>query len=411
MADLVIKIREYIGESSYNWYTDEFEWATNCDDLRMAVEYAGYAGQAFDRIVLEIGNCYGGSVMDGLAMFHYLQGLNVPILTRIMGTVASMGTILPLAGDDIECASTSQFMVHAPSNSFDGTAAEIAAQLKGLDDCGAALALIYTTRTGSDAATVAEWMSKDTWLTAAEALVAGLCTSVLPLRPKAAPQPTEAQASVRRTRFAEAVARADKRTPPTPTKPAANAVPLIMPTPRVKTPVAAAKKAAQPQARKTLFQQLKDLINGADEEEVATAEVEAAADPQSTALADSETVWHDGPLVVGTSAIFNDEALTEPTPDADYTTADGQVMTVAGGICTALGPDPDAVAETPAVAAMRQELADAKAKLATAEAEAERLKKLKPALPTARKSVPNADAPDPKAKATIKEPIEGAGTL
>ena len=425
MADLVIKIREYIGESSYNWLTDEFEWATNCDDLRMAIEYAGYTGQEFDRIVLEIGNCYGGSVREGMAMFHYLQELDVPILTRIMGTVASMGTIIPLAGDEIECAQTAQFMVHSPSDEFWGTASQIAADLKGLQDMQGGMSDVYVARTSSDAATVATWLTQDTWFTAAEALAAGLCTSVLPLRPKTAPAAapaTEATAQLRRKRFAEAVARADKRTFPT-AKNAAPAAPLVMPNVQkpigaaVKpTPRAAAKpaakpaptaKVAQPTARKTLYQKLEELFLGAEQEE-ADAEATGAMDMQSTDLEDGSVVYHDGPLAVDT-AVFNDEAMSEVTADGEYDTADGQVMTIAAGLCTALGPDTSTATtttESAAVASLRKEFAQMQAKLDTVVAENTALKKLKPPVPQARVARPNADAPDPKAKPVAKAKAE-----
>ncbi|MGI4819883.1 MAG: Clp protease ClpP [Janthinobacterium lividum] len=433
MTDLVIKIREYIGESSWNWYTDEYEWATNCDDLRMAVEYAGYAGQEFDRVVLEIGNCYGGSVYEGMAMFHYLQELGVPVLARVLGTVASMGTVLVLAADEIEAAQTAQWMVHAPSDEFWGTASQVAADLKGLQDLQAILSEVYVARTGQDAATVATWLTQDTWFRAAEALAVGLCTSVTPLRPKSAPAPattTDAQAKLHRKRFAEAVARADTRTSPT-AKPAAAAAPIVMPdvkkpitaavkpTPRAAAPAAKpAVKAAQPTARKTLFQQLKDLFNDASDEELAedtTAEA-VAATVESTELDNGAFLYHDGALAQG-SLVFNDEAMTEATGDGDYDTADAQVVSVAAGAVTAIAASADATAaaapaaESAAVAALRKEFETMKGKLATAEAELNTLKKIKPPMPTARAARPNADAPDPKAGLSVKQPVEGAGTL
>ena len=431
MADLVIPIREYIGESSYNWATDCYEWATNCDDLRWAIDYAGYANQEFDRIVLEIGTCYGGSVDAGLEMFHYLQGLDVPVHTRILGTVASMGTIIPLAGDTIECAQTSRWMVHAPSNEFWGTAAAITADLKGLHIDTQALADVYTARTGADAATVAAWMSQDTWFSATEALAAGLCTAVLPLRPKTAPAAdlTTAQATIARRRFAEAVARADKRTAPTAQTPATPApTPSVMPD--VKKPLAAAVKptpraAAKPAvkaatARKTLFTQLKELFNGIDEEEEgeATADGSTAA-VESTELDNGALLYHDGPLAVDVH-VYEDEALTTHPADGDYDTKDGQMITVAGGIVTALVAATAAApaAETTASAALAKRLDALEASLkneqaakATLEAENTRLRQNKPPMPTARASRANADASDPKAAKSIKEPAEGAGQL
>ena len=143
MADLIIPIREYIGESFYDWWNDDMQWATNAADLRMAVEYAGYAGQSFDRIVLEIGKCYGGSVYDGLEMYHYLRGLvsslGITIKARVTVLAASMGTILALAADEIELEQTAQFMVHAPAMETGGTSAQIGADLKGLLDTHASL--------------------------------------------------------------------------------------------------------------------------------------------------------------------------------------------------------------------------------------------------------------------------------
>jgi ATP-dependent protease ClpP protease subunit len=437
MADLVIKIREYIGESSWNWYTDEYEWATNCDDLRMAVEYAGYAGQEFDRIVLEIGNCYGGSVYEGMAMFHYLQELGVPVLARVLGTVASMGTVLVLAADEIEAAQTAQWMVHAPSDEFWGTASQVAADLKGLQDLQAILSEVYVARTGQDAATVASWLTQDTWFRAAEALAVGLCTSVTPLRPKSAPAPavaTEAQAKLQRKRFAEAVARADTRTSPlakTPAVPAPISMPdvkkpitaAVKPAPRAATPAAKpAVKAAQPQARKTLFTQLKELFNGIEEEDDATAEADSAtAAIESTELDNGAFLYHDGALAQGT-LVFNDEALTEATADGDYDTADGQVVSVAAGAVTALAAEATATTteaattESAAVAALRKEFNTLKASLSKENedlrAENTRLKGVKPPMPQARAArADGAQALNPKETPSVKEPVDGAGIL
>jgi ATP-dependent protease ClpP protease subunit len=439
MADLVIKIREYIGESSWNWYTDEYEWATNTEDLRLAVDYANYMGQAYDRIVLEIGNCYGGYVDEGLAMFHYLQGLDVPVHTRILGTVASMGTIIPLAGDTIEAAQTSQWMVHAPSNEFGGTAAEIRAGLKYLDGDTQALAAVYAARTGADEATIAQWFTQDTWFTADEALAAGLCTQVNPLRPKSAPAApaTEAQARQYRQRFAQAVARADKRTPspaktpaaaaaaPTPAPKPAPMATTTAPKPKPRAAAPAPKPTAKPaQARKTLFTKLMEALGiEEDGEETAETTAEAAtAAVESTELDNGAFLYHDGALAQGT-LVFNDEALTEATADGDYDTADGQVVSVAAGAVTALAAA-EATATTTegeptATAALAKRLDRLEASLkeeqgksAALAAENTRLKGVKPPMPQARAArADGAQALNPKEAPSVKQPIDGAGIL
>lgn len=104
--------------------------------------------------------------------------------------------------------------------------------------------------------------------------------------------------------------------------------------------------------------------------------------------------------------------MTEATADGDYDTADSQVISVAAGAVTAIAAAEASTTatDTTAVAALRKEFDELKGKLATAQAEVAQLKKLKPAMPTARKAGANADAPDPKAKAKLAGSPD-AGTL
>ena len=114
MAELVIKIHEYIGESEFNWDTLAFEWATNANDVRRAVEWAQYDGVAVDSICLEMGTCFGGSTIAGTEIFNYLQGLGIPVRKRILSFAASMATVVMLAGDEVECDASTQFLHSRP---------------------------------------------------------------------------------------------------------------------------------------------------------------------------------------------------------------------------------------------------------------------------------------------------------
>ncbi|SNC67339.1 Clp protease [Hymenobacter gelipurpurascens] len=145
MPELLIPIREYIGTSEFNWDTYEFEWATNADDVRMMVEWAQYDGLEVDSICLEIGVCYGGSVLHGMEIYNYLKGLGLPIRTRILSLAASMGSVIPLVGDEIEIEQTAQILVHGPSSYAAGTVREITSDLKQLNDL-----LMKTTLTGKE---------------------------------------------------------------------------------------------------------------------------------------------------------------------------------------------------------------------------------------------------------------------
>ncbi|UOQ53046.1 Clp protease ClpP [Hymenobacter cellulosivorans] len=347
MAELLIPIREYIGKSEWNWETGEFEWATNADDVRMALEWAQYDGMEVTSICLEIGTCFGGSVTHGLEIYNYLKGLGLPIRTRILSLAASMGSVIPLVGDVVEIEQTAQVLVHGPSGYAGGTVREATSGLKQLSDLHNILRNVYVARTGQPVAVVEEWMSKDTWFTADEALALGLVTTVLPLAPKNTPAATTAQASARRAKFADIVARADKRTiraltKPTPKaaakRPAANASPK----PMTKNVIPITKAVGQKSSAPTAEQQanaaavlafakklgVKATIESAGE----TAEVTAEA--VGTVLADGAgTLYTDGVPALD-SAVFNDEALTVPTDDGEYEAEDRRVITVAGGVVT-----------------------------------------------------------------------------
>ena len=259
MAELVIRLQKYIGVSQFNWETFEFEMATSADDVRMAVEYAGYAGEPATSILLEIGTCFGGSTFEGREIYKYLESTGLPVRTRILGFAASMATVLMLVGDECEMDASAQLLVHGPSGGTEGTVTDMQSSLKMLTNEHEGLRDIYVARTGQPVEVVEEWKSKDTFFTAQEALAAGLVTKVLPIAPKVAPALTDAQASARRSRFAGIVARTAKRpaqpraASPTPkTKNAAQPAPTPRPmAKKVSTASAAARRPTAAAAKPT----------------------------------------------------------------------------------------------------------------------------------------------------------------
>lgn len=387
MAELVIKFQKYIGESSFNWDTFEFEMATSADDVRMAVEWAQYDGVIVDSILLEMGTCFGGSTIAGTEIYNYLQGLGIPVRTRILAFAASMATAIMLVGDEIECDQSTGFLVHGPSGGADGTVKEVESGLKMLTDTYKNLRDIYVARTGQPVEVVEEWMSKDTFFTAEEALAAGLVTKVIPIAPKAAPVLTDAQASARRAKFAGITARAESRFSvaaaapaaalPSPSPTPAMATPAVKPTPRAAAP----KTTPKPTAKKTLGQRVLAALGLDDEDETPTAEV------QSTELDNGALLYHDGALAVD-SAVYNDEALTEATADGDYDAKDGSVISVAAGKVTTITEataegeqGTEATASTADLIARIEKLEQTNAKLST---DLERFKATVPPTPQPR---------------------------
>lgn len=354
MAELVIPIHNYIGTSDFNWDTFEFEWATNCDDLRMAVQYGLPTGEPVTSIALEIGTCFGGSTIHGTEMYNYLQSLGLPIRTRILSLAASMATVLMLVGEECEIDATAQLLVHGPSMYAEGTATEVGSALKSLTDTHAALRDIYVARTGQPAATVEEWMSKDTWFTAQEALAAGLVTKVISIAPKAAAVVADAQASTRRTKVASIVARAAQRRPKAsapkpriksaarPAAPSPRPMAKKVVKPAGKTP-AAQTRSALTAAQKPIAEAIRAMAKAAGITATIEGEVtEPTAELVTTAVTDGN-LYSDGELAQGVE-VFTDESLTVAAEDGIYDAEDGREITVAAGVVESV-TDPEAAAE------------------------------------------------------------------
>lgn len=124
-------------------------------------------------LVIEI-NSPGGNVWDGLAIYNMLRGRQSPVTTRVVGIAASIASIIALAGDTIEMADASLFMIHDPSGMVAGTSEDMRKMANALDQHAEILAGIYVKRTGKTSAQIRAAMSAETWFTAQEAIQFGL---------------------------------------------------------------------------------------------------------------------------------------------------------------------------------------------------------------------------------------------
>ncbi len=61
----------------------------------------------------------GGSVSDGIALYHFLKALPVKITMHNIGAVDSIATIIFLAGDDRYAATNSTFLFHGVTTGFE----------------------------------------------------------------------------------------------------------------------------------------------------------------------------------------------------------------------------------------------------------------------------------------------------
>lgn len=129
-------------------------------------------------------NSPGGSVADGLAVYDVIGLLEAPVRTVCMGTCASMGAILFLAGTKREMMEHGRIMVHDPA--FGGNhdiggkkPHQIQSELDDLNRCRESLAKIISERTGRSLEEVYEVTANDTYFSAEEAIEFGLATDII----------------------------------------------------------------------------------------------------------------------------------------------------------------------------------------------------------------------------------------
>ena len=148
-----------------------------------SVSAAGFAAMMADVSPDETLTVYinspGGSVFDGLTIYQSLAARSGENRIVIQGVAASIASVIAMAGDTIIMGQSSRMMIHnpmGPSSIAFGTAADLrdaaadtlaTAQL--LDSVTDTLADVYMSRTGQTRETIGNWMTDETWFTAADA--------------------------------------------------------------------------------------------------------------------------------------------------------------------------------------------------------------------------------------------------
>lgn len=128
-------------------------------------------------------NSPGGEVSSGLAVYDYISIMKAPVRTVCVGTAASMGAILFLAGKNREMLPHTRIMIHDPSYSSGNIAGrkshELQHQLDKLNESRESLARIIAEKTGKTIEEIYEVTAEDTYYSAKEAVEFGLATGII----------------------------------------------------------------------------------------------------------------------------------------------------------------------------------------------------------------------------------------
>lgn len=151
-------------------------WGARAADVQRQIQ--ALALTASDDLMVCL-NSPGGEIYEGLGIYASIR--HAPCAKRIVrvdGLAASMGSVIAMAGDEIEMGDGSLMMVHDPMAMVMGNAEEMREVAEVLDKHRDALCSIYTKRSGKSADEIKALMASETWMTGAEAVAAGFATRV-----------------------------------------------------------------------------------------------------------------------------------------------------------------------------------------------------------------------------------------
>lgn len=159
--------------SEYSWYDDDITPKMFRDDLNKI----GKGGPVTIRL-----NSPGGDMIAASVIRSILMEYPGKITIKIDGMAASAATILAIAGDEIQMVDTAFFVIHDPFYSFFLANINIDMMESLLDSLWSAKSALldaYEKHTGLERDRISEFMKKETWFTAQEAIDYGFVDKLL----------------------------------------------------------------------------------------------------------------------------------------------------------------------------------------------------------------------------------------
>ena len=169
------EVRAEIKEGSMSLYIDDYidSWfGIDASTVVKAIHDA--KGKNIDVFI----NSGGGSVFDGLSIYNALQDHDADVKVTVTGIAASISSIIALGGKEKPTMRTgTRFMIHNASVMTWGDHRSLRAEADLLESISDDLAQIYVNVAGMDKNEVQEYMNKETFFTAEEAVTNGLAVS------------------------------------------------------------------------------------------------------------------------------------------------------------------------------------------------------------------------------------------
>jgi len=135
------------------------------------------AGKAPLRVYL---NSPGGVATEGIAIYEMLRDHPATVTVEVLSLAASVASLIAMAADRVEMRSASRMMIHSSHAMFGSlNQAEMRKYAELLDSFDQDVAKVYAARSKKSVAQVLEWMSKETYMNAEQAVANGFADVVL----------------------------------------------------------------------------------------------------------------------------------------------------------------------------------------------------------------------------------------
>lgn len=123
-------------------------------------------------------NSPGGDMFEGIAIYNLLRVHPARIMVEVLGIAASAASIIAMAGDNIRMAPSSFLMLHNAWGVVIGNRHDMAEAAALFERFDGALADIYAARSGMARSEIAALLDAETFLTAEEAVAAGMADTI-----------------------------------------------------------------------------------------------------------------------------------------------------------------------------------------------------------------------------------------
>lgn len=124
-------------------------------------------------------NSPGGDMFEGIAIYNRLREHSQKVTTKVLGLAASAASVIYLAGEERQVASSAFLMIHNCWTWLAGNRHYLRDVADDLEEFDAAMADLYAETSGQPVEDMAELMDDETFIRGKRAVELGLATSLL----------------------------------------------------------------------------------------------------------------------------------------------------------------------------------------------------------------------------------------